>query len=157
MKIVLETFVVLRPADQRPDFLVESLYAHLELKGTGGKSRDDFTQRLRQPIGNHFKVIKHSGPMAVQKELKQRAAHTHVQIKCPVHELELADSARDELLQVRHQRVERELPHWNIQRGQTEFALKRTATRSLDVNEAVGNIRVVIERVRQGQPRQVGQ
>ena len=55
-QIVGELVVILPTLDPLADFGVEALDAHLELQGAGRESGDEFTQRFRQPIWNHFEV-----------------------------------------------------------------------------------------------------
>jgi hypothetical protein len=60
--------VILSPADEFGDFLVERLDADLELERAGRKLADDFAQRLRQAVGNHLEMHEQAGPMALEKE-----------------------------------------------------------------------------------------
>src|SRR5437016_4596021 len=95
--------------------------------------------------------------MTLQEELKQDATGIDVQVEGAIHEFELPDASRDELFQFRHHPVERELTHWNVQRGQAEFASKGAAARGLDVDDAMGDVRIVIEGVGERQFRHVRQ
>src|SRR4051812_16132087 len=101
-------------------------------------------------------MVKHSRLMPFQEELKQGTADVDVQVEGAIHELEVLDASRDELFQFLHYFLERELPHWNVQCRQAEFAGKWAAPRSLDVDETMGDVCVIIERVRERQFRHVG-
>ena len=58
----------------RADFLVERLDADLELQRAGRKLGDDFAQRFRQPVGNHFEVEEMAGLIARQKKFEDGLA-----------------------------------------------------------------------------------
>ena len=55
-QVVLELRVVLPAADELATSLVERLDADLELQRARRELRDDFAQRLGQPVGDHLEV-----------------------------------------------------------------------------------------------------
>ena len=149
--------VVLRTADVFGSPLVESLNADFKLKGAGRELHDDFTQRLGQPVRNHLEVEEQAVVMAIQKKLQDGFARRDVQVEGAVNKFELAHAAVEEFLQFGQEGGQRELPHRHVEGGEAKFAGERTAAGRFDINDAVGDILLVVQFVRQREVGRVGQ
>ena len=72
-----------------------------------------------------------------------------VEIERAVNELELFHAAIQQPLQLFEQGGQGNLPHRNVERRQAKLARERTAARRLDVDDAVRDVVVGVEVVRQ--------
>src|ERR1035441_3242479 len=115
-KIVFESLVILAAMDQLRDLGIERLNPHLELERAGWEPHNDLAQRIRQPVRHHLKMEEETGLAPFEQELEDRPAGMDVQIKGPIHELELPHSPGEQALQMSEQGGQRRLPHRNIQR-----------------------------------------
>jgi hypothetical protein len=113
---------------------------------------DDFAQRVRQPIGDHFKVDEQTVAPALEEEFEDRAARREVQVEGPIDELELRRPARQQAIERGEEWLDRECAHRNVERRKTELAGERTAARGFDVKNAMRQVVVGIKLVRQGEP-----
>ena len=122
---------------------------HFKLKRAARELHDDFAQRLGQPVRDHFEVEKQAVAMAVQEKLQNGFAGGDVQVEGAIDKFELTHAAVEQFLQFGQQGGQGELPHRHVERGQAEFAGERAAARGFDINDAVGDIFVVVEFVGQ--------
>src|SRR6478735_1732204 len=97
-EILFGDSVVLATADQLADFLVECLDTDFELQGAGGELQDQAAERVRQTIGDHFKVQEQSRFIVIEKELQNRLTDSQVQIECAIDKLELPCPLREQSL-----------------------------------------------------------
>src|SRR5439155_26157505 len=79
-----------------------------------------------------------------------------VEVESAVHEFELLHSPVEQPLQLAEQNRQGDLPHWNVERRQAEFAREGTAARRFDINDPVRNIFVRVKIVRQRDSRKIG-
>src|ERR1035441_7835714 len=156
-KIVFEPLVILAAMNQLSDLRIKSLDPHLELKGAGWEPHNDLAQRLRQPVGHHLEVKEEPGPVPFEQELQDGPASIDVQIECPIHELELLHTPVEQMLQVTEQRGQRRLAHRDVQRRKAELAREGAAARSLNINDTVRYVPVVIKIIGQHQLGKFGQ
>src|SRR5205823_1264445 len=147
--IVGQLGIILPPADQPAHLRIERLNADLKLQCAGRKPGDQLAQRVRNPVRNHFKMDEQSRPAAIVKELKNCLADVEVQVEGAVNKLELLHPAVEQPLESIQERGKGELPHRNVQRRETEFAAKRTASRRFHVDYPVGHVFVRVKGVRQ--------
>jgi hypothetical protein len=155
MKIIREPLVVLPAADERPDFGIEGLDTDLELERAGRKAGDDRAQLGGQAIGHQLEVIEPARLMPLKKEFQDRPAGGEVEVERAVHELELFQSAIQQLLHRRQERLQRCLAHGDVERREAEFAAERAPARGFHIHDAVREIGVRIEIVGQGQLREL--
>ena len=73
-----------------------------------------------------------------------------VEIERAVNELELLQSAIQQLLHFAEEFVQRNLPHRNVERRQAELAGERAAARRLDINDAMRDVVISVKVVGQG-------
>ena len=100
-EVLRELRVVLPARDVARGLVVEGLHADLQLHRARRELRQQFAQRLRQPVGNHLEVQEQPRSPAVEEELQDGPAHQQVQVERPVHELELRRPARQQPVQRR--------------------------------------------------------
>src|SRR6058998_1054211 len=97
-QIVGELIVVLPALDPLADFGIERLDAHLELQHTGRESGYEFTQRFRQPVGNHFEVDEPARPLAFEEKFQNGFADVEIHVEGAVNEFELLHTAVNQML-----------------------------------------------------------
>ena len=96
-------------------------------------------------VGNQFEVQEQAFIQPLQEKIQNPRAGLDVQIESAVHKFEMAHAALMKSLEFGQERLQRKWPGGLIQRRQTELAFERTAARSFDVNQAVGDVLVGIE------------
>src|SRR5258706_10265382 len=148
-KVVLQLAKILAAADQFADTFAKRLHSNFKLQRARRKLRDQFAQRLREPVGDHLEVEEQSRLIPFQEKLQQRPARAQVQVEGAIDKFEMLHAAIEQPLQFRQQRRQGRLPHRNIERRKAEFAAKRTAARSFDVNHPMRYVAFVVELVRQ--------
>src|SRR5438552_11348110 len=84
MKVVLQLAKILAAADQFADLFVKGLHADFELQRARRKLRDQFAQRLRQPVRDHLEVEEQSRFIAFQERVQQRPARVQVQVESAI-------------------------------------------------------------------------
>src|SRR5262245_53440999 len=95
--------------------------------------------------------------MTFEEELQDCAAGLDVQVERPVHELELASAAVEELLHRLQESGQGRLTHRNVQRRKAEFTRERATARGFDVNDAMGDVLWVVKAVGELESRKVRQ
>ena len=98
-QVVLQLRDVLPAADVPRSRIVKRLDAHLELQRARRKFRDDFAQRIGQPVGDHFEMHEQPIAPAREKKLQDRAARREVQIESAIDEFELRRPAREQAVE----------------------------------------------------------
>src|SRR5262245_22417408 len=92
MNVICDLLEVLPALDAVRDFIIETLDADLELKGTRRELHNQLAQTVRQSIRNHFKMQEQARSIAREEEFQDRLAHGQVQVERPIDELELVDA-----------------------------------------------------------------
>src|SRR4029077_16503223 len=101
------------------------------------------------------KMEKMSRVIALEQKFENRSASADVEIESAIHELELLHTPFKQPFQPRQQRRQGNLPNRNIQRREAKFTSERTPPRCFDVNNPIRHILLVIQIVRQHQPRKI--
>lgn len=147
---------MLTPRDARVHSLIERLYADLELDGARREPKDALLQRVRQAVWNQLEVEEHAGDIAVGEEVENCGRHLDVEVECPIDELERLGAAGEQVLEGLEEGVERKRPYRDVERRKAEFALIGTATGSLNVDDAMGEVVVGVFTVGEAEPSQIG-
>src|SRR5437016_3474658 len=116
MEILLKALIILPALDQFAHFWIEGLDAHFELQRAGRERRNDFAQRLGQPVRHHLEMKEMALLISFEKEFQDRFTRRDIQIEGAIHEFELFDSALEQPPERFKQRRQRNLSHWHIQR-----------------------------------------
>ena len=90
-----------------------------------------------------------AGLMAREEKFKDGFADADVEIEREVNEFELFHATIQQPLQLFEHGRHRDLPHRDAERRQAKFARERTAARRLDVDDAMRDVVVGVEVVRQ--------
>gem|GEM_PF-5507291 len=143
--------VVLAPTNALSGGLVEGLHADFELQRPGRKLRHQLLEPVGKPVGHHFEVGEHIAG-ALQEELEDARRRRVAEVERSVDEAKLAGTAVVQQGQVGQQPVDIELAHLDRQRRQTKLAGERAASRRLDVDRAVRDVLVGVQRVGRHQP-----
>ena len=88
-----------------------------------------------------------------EKELQNPPADTRIEIERAINKLELSATPVEQRLHLGNKRLQRKLPHGNIEGREAELAFVGTAARRLDIHDAMGQILVRVKRIRK---RQIG-
>src|ERR1017187_7827306 len=156
-QVLLDLRVVLAATDKFGDSLVECLDADLELERSGWELPDRFAQRLRQAVGNHLEVHKQPRPMPFEKELQDGRTGLQVEIEGAIDELKLSQAAVEQPLHCRQKLVERSVTHRDVERRQAELAFERAAARRFHIDDALRDVGVRVQFIRQRQAIKIGQ
>ena len=81
---------------------------------------------------------------AIEEELEDRARRGEMEIERAIDKLELPSPAGEQTIQRREEWLQREGADGNIERGEAEFAGKRTAARGFDVENPVRDVVIAI-------------
>ena len=150
-EIVHGLAIVLLAADQCLHGGVEGLNPNFELQRSGRETYKPGFERFRQMVGNQFEVQEQAFIQPLQEKIQNPRAGLDVQVESAIHEFEMAHAALMQHLQFGQERLQRKGPSGLIQRRQAELAFERTAARSFDVNQTVGDVLVGIEPIRREQ------
>ena len=155
-EILLGFRVVLAAADPSGDFLVEGLDADFELERGGREFLDEDTERFGKAVGNHLEMEEQPWLITVEEKLENGGAGFQIEVECAVNEFELAAAAVEKALHGGEKSVERKLADRFVEGGETELAFVGTTSRGFDVNDAMREVVVGVEIVRQRERGEVG-
>ncbi len=97
-EVCLELVVVLSSTDQFPHLWIKRLDADLELERTRRELRDQFSERIRQSIGDHLKMQEHSLLETIEEELQDGTTDAKVEIERSVDKFELQCASIEQFL-----------------------------------------------------------
>ena len=94
--------------------------------------------------------------ITVEEKLENGGAGFQIEVECAVNEFELAAAAVEKALHGGEKSVERKLADRFVEGGETELAFVGTTSRGFDVNDAMREVVVGVEIVRQRERGEVG-
>ena len=148
LEVLGEAIVILPAFDAGADLRIETLDADFELERAGRKLGDDVAQAIGQAIGNHLEMEEVAGGVAGEAEFEDGFAGVEIEIEGAVDKFEMFDAALHETIERGEEFFEVERAHGNFERRETEFAGEGAAARGFDIDDAVGDVSVIVEVVR---------
>jgi hypothetical protein len=156
-EVIFEAIEVLSAADCVGDVLIEGLDADFELKGAWWKLDDPLPQGVGEPVGDHLEVQEEIGAIAFEEESEDGAAGFDVQIERAINELERFDATREESFEGREEAGKRKGANCGVEGREAELAREGAAAGGFDIDDAMGDVVVGVEVVRQAELVQVRQ
>ena len=129
---------------------VEALYAHLQLQYSGRELHHQHLEAVGQMVGDDLEVHKQFLAHAVQKKLKDAGRGFDFQIEGAVYKLEVTRAAPKQRVHLGQESFQVKGDGGLVQRAQTKLTLEGATTRSLDIQQAVGQVIVGVVCVWQG-------
>jgi hypothetical protein len=156
-EVIFEALEILASADSVGDFEIEGLDADFELECAWWETDDPFPQGVGEAVGDHLEVEEEIRAIVFEEEGEDGAAAFDVKIERTIDELERLDAARKEAFEGWEKAGERECADCGVQGRETEFAREGAAAGGFYIDDAMGDVVVGVEVVRQGELVQVRQ